>query len=136
MYLLLAGTLLLFSLAGQSMAGDKVQLEILHMNHGPLRPTIVKIKDLLENYTDTIQASWFDFDTPAGKKFMKKQNLSGHIPMLLLIDGESDFTIDGRNVQLKGFPTGASPFKTVEGNWSLDDLKIIFDQKTANIKKR
>jgi len=136
MYLLLAGTLLLFSLAGQSMAGDKVQLEILHMNHGPLRPTIVKIKDLLENYTDTIQASWFDFDTPAGKKFMKKQNLSGHIPMLLLIDGESDFTIDGRNVQLKGFPTGASPFKTVEGNWSLDDLKIIFDQKTANKKKR
>lgn len=114
------------------MAGDKVHIDILHMNHGPLRPTIAKIKNLLENYTDTIQASWYDFDTPAGKTFMKKKKLSGHIPLLLLIDGESDFSIDGRDVQLRGFPTGASPFKQVEGNWSLDDLKSIFDQKTAN----
>ncbi|HIP38089.1 MAG TPA: hypothetical protein EYG88_01645 [Desulfocapsa sulfexigens] len=130
LYLLIVGFLFLFCLTDQSVAGDKVQLDILHMNHGPMRPTIAKIKVLLESYTDTIQASWYDFDTPAGKKFMKKQKLTGHIPMLLMLDGESDFSIESRDVRLSGFPTGASPFKKVEGNWSLDDLKIIFDQKT------
>ena len=61
---------------------------------------------------------------------MKKQKLTGHVPLLLILEGQSDFTINGREVLFQGFPTGVSPFKQVEGNWSLDDLQIILDQKT------
>lgn len=122
---------ILFSWPGQGSAANKkeVQFEILYMNHGPMRPTIAKIKELLSSYGDTVQASWHDVDQPSGKTFMKKQKIVGHIPILIMIDGQSDFSIDGRDVKLKGFPTGASPFKRVEGNWSLDDLQLLLDKK-------
>ncbi len=117
---------------GQATAVDnnkRIQLDILYMNHGPMRPTIDKIKKLVANYKGGLQVSWYDFDQPQGKAFMKKQKLTGHIPLLLILDGQSDFTVDGREVLLQGFPTGAGPFKQVEGNWSLDDLQVILEQK-------
>ncbi|HID02001.1 MAG TPA: hypothetical protein EYP18_02135 [Desulfobacterales bacterium] len=118
----------IFSWQGQGYAADTIQLDILYMNHGPMRPTVAKIKDLLANYGDTVQASWHDVDQKSGKTFIKKHKILGHVPMLIMIDGESDFSIDGRDVQLQGFPTGASPFKRVEGNWSLDDLQLLLDK--------
>lgn len=118
-----------FSLLGQSSAAEKVQVDILYMNHGPMRPTISKIKDLLGNYENTVQALWHDVDQPSGKSFLKQQKIVGHIPMLIMIDGQSGFSIDGRDVTLQGFPTGASPFKRVEGNWALDDLQLLLDKK-------
>jgi len=119
-----------FSWTGQGYAANKTQFDILYMNHGPMRPTIAKIKELLGNYQNTVQASWHDVDQASGKSFMKQQKINGHIPMLIMIDGQSDFSIDGRAVKLQGFPTGASPFKRVEGNWSLEDLQLLLDEKT------
>ncbi|MBW1750013.1 MAG: hypothetical protein JRJ37_04815 [Deltaproteobacteria bacterium] len=132
LYVSIVAPIIIFSMfTGQATAAAKqVQLDILYMNHGPMRPTIGKIKNLVANYKGSLQASWYDFDQPEGKAFMKKQKLTGHIPLLLVLDGQSDFSIDGREVLLQGFPTGASPFKQVEGNWSLDDLQSILDQKT------
>ncbi len=131
-YVSILASIIMFGMStGQATAAaNQVQLEILYMNHGPMRPTIDKIKNLVGNYKGSIQASWYDFDQPEGKAFMKKQKLTGHIPLLLILNGQSNFTIDGREVLLQGFPTGASPFKQVEGNWSLDDLQAILDQKT------
>lgn len=120
---------IIFGWASQGYSADKTQLDILYMNHGPMRPTVAKIKDLLGNYGDTVQASWYDVDQLSGKSFMKKQKIVGHIPMLIMIDGQSDFSIDGKEVKFQGFPTGASPFKRVEGNWSLDDLQLLLDKK-------
>jgi len=117
------------SMPSQSSAADTVQLDILYMNHGPMRPTISKIKDLLGNYGDTVQASWYDVELASGKSFMKQQKITGHIPMLIMIDGQTNFSIDDRDVILQGFPTGASPFKQVEGNWSVDDLQLLLDKK-------
>ena len=120
---------ILLNWPSQGYAMDKTQLDILYMNHGPMRPTIAQIKDLLGNYGNTVQVSWHDVDQPSGKSYMKKKKIVGHIPMLIMIDGQSDFSIDGREIQLQGFPTGASPFKRVEGNWSLDDLQLLLDKK-------
>ena len=120
---------ILFCWTAQGIAADKIQLDILYMNHGPMRPTLAKIKTMLDNYGDTLQASWHEVDQSSGKTFMKKKKLVGHIPMLIMIDGKSEFSIDGRDVKLQGFPTGASPFKRVEGNWSLEDLQSLLDEK-------
>ncbi len=131
LYVSIVASIIMFGMfTGQrAAAANQVQLDILYMNHGPMRPTIGKIKKLVANYKGSIQVSWYDFDRPEGKAFMKKQKLTGHIPLLLILDGQSNFTIEGRQVLLQGFPTGASPFKQVEGNWSLDDLQAILEQK-------
>ena len=132
LYVSILASIIMFGMStGQATAATKqVQLDILYMNHGPMRPTIGKIKNIVANYKGSLQVSWYDFDRPEGKAFMKKQKLTGHVPLLLILEGQSDFTINGREVLFQGFPTGASPFKQVEGNWSLDDLQVILDQKT------
>ncbi len=119
--------LLFFVLYSTASAATKV--DILFMNHGPMRPTVAQIKTLLAEYGDRVQAEWYDVDQKSGKTFSKKKNITGHIPMLILINDQSKFTIEGREISLQGFPTGASPFKRVEGNWSLDDLKILLDKE-------
>jgi len=117
-----------FSVAGQANAS--IGVEVLFMEHGPMRPTISKVRNLMTTYGDAVHTSWYNVNQQSGKDFMKKKKINGHIPMMILIEGQSDFTIQGREVIFQGFPTGASPFKRVEGNWSLDDLKILLDQKT------
>jgi hypothetical protein len=118
--------ILIFS---QLCSAASAKVDILFMNHGPMRPTVAKIKTLIADYGDKVQADWYDVDQQSGKSFLKKQKITGHIPMLIQINGKSEFEIDGRSVSLQGFPTGASPFKRVEGNWSLDDLKILLDKE-------
>jgi hypothetical protein len=122
-------TLFILLIVAQSSHAASTQVDILFMNHGPMRPTVTKIKTLLTEYGDTVQAAWYDVDQQSGKTFMKKQKINGHVPMLIRINGQSEFTIGGRPVSLQGFPTGSSPFKRVEGNWSLDDLNILLDKE-------
>jgi len=134
---LIAASIIVFSWNGQAAAAEKqAQIDILYMNHGPLRSTIAKIKALLNDYQETIQASWYDVNQQSGKEFMQEHKLHGHIPLLILLNGQSDFSIDGRAVLLQGFPTGASPFKQVEGNWSPDDLRILFDRQVSQQQAR
>ena len=118
--------LVLFSCCPAISAEKQHQMDILFMNHGPMRPTIAKIRTLLTEYPH-VQAAWHDFDTDSGKRFMKQEKLQGHIPLLIMLNRQSSFNLDKRDILLKGFPTGASPFKQVEGNWSIDDLKRILD---------
>lgn len=135
--LVILAAVIFFSWNGQANAADQpAQIEILYMNHGPLRPIIADIKSLLKGYQGKIQASWYDVNQPTGKEFMKKHKLQGHIPLLMLLGGESDFIIDGREVRLQGFPSGAGPFKQVEGNWSMDDLHVLFDRQVAGQQAR
>ena len=113
----------------EPMPAPAAHLEVLYMNHGPLRPTLRKIRHLVSTYGSRLQVTWYDFDTPAGKNFMNQHNLSGHIPLLLFLDGQSEFILEGRKVRLQGFPSGAGPFKSVEGNWTLPDLDTILKQR-------
>ncbi len=123
-------TLFIMFAVSQISHATTTEVDVLFMNHGPMRPTVAKIKTLLTEYGNKVKADWYDVDQQSGKSFMKKNKINGHIPMLIQINGQSEFIIEGRPVTLKGFPTGASPFKRVEGNWSLDDLKILLDKDT------
>lgn len=126
----LAFTLTLFLCLGLAhiATAAEVRLDILFMNHGPMRPTVSKIQNLLKDYGNKVDAEWYDANLKSGKSFMRDQKITGHIPLLIQINGQSKFTIDRRAVTLQGFPTGAAPFKRVEGNWSLDDLKYLLDE--------
>jgi len=108
-------------------ATEPVHLEILHMNHGPMRPTIRNIKALLSTYGPKVQAEWFNYDQAEGKQFMKKKKLQGHFPMLIFINGKHKLQSGNKQIDFKGFPSGSGPFKSVEGEWRIDDLKNVLD---------
>jgi hypothetical protein len=113
-----------------AISASPVKLEILYMNHGPMQPTIRNIKNLLPEYKEKISVQWFDADLGSGKNFMKRKKIRGHIPMLILINGKKSFRINNKDIIFQGFPTGASPFKAVEGNWAISDLRQLLDNLT------
>ena len=112
-------------------AGNKAEVEVLYMNHGPMQPTLRQLRALFARHQEQLQVHWYDFEKRAGKKFMAKKKLHGHIPLLIMVNGQSSHRLAGREVTFKGFPTGAAPFKAVEGKWAIADLQALIEQLTA-----
>lgn len=107
----------------EAVAAKPLEVEVLFMNHGPMRPTIRNLKALFQRYASTTHVSWYDFDQESAKTFMKKKGIKGHIPLLIFINGNSAFDLGGKKVTFMGFPTGKGPFRQVEGQWTLKDLE-------------
>ncbi len=104
--------------------GRAVQMDILFMNHGPMQPTIRALKDLIQRYPGGIEARWYDYDRESGKTFMNKNNIQGHIPLLIVVNGSATHMVQGRRITFSGFPSGAGPYQ-FQGKWSLNDLENL-----------
>jgi hypothetical protein len=107
-----------------------VEVEVLYMNHGPLQPTLEQVRAVFAKYGPRIAVVWHDSETDDGRAFMARKNLSGHIPLVIWLDGTFKHTRDGKEVSFTGFPTGAGP-AFFQGKWTTDDLRRVLDRLTA-----
>jgi hypothetical protein len=119
--------LLSFPLTGRS--ASPVAVDILYMNHGPLRPTVEQIRQILSDYGDKVNSSWYDFESKEGEKFMAQKGIRQHIPLVIWLNGKSTVPVEGRDVQLMGFPSGSGP-APFQGKWTMADLRKALDQLT------
>jgi hypothetical protein len=121
--------LCLLNMVGPIRAGafEVVKIEILYMNHGPLRPTIRNLQEMFGHYQGQVNVVWYDEDQKEGKAFEKDKGIQGHVPLLMLINGKKEFVVEGKTIIFEGFPSGSGPFKEVEGNWSITDLQRLLD---------
>ena len=132
LYLLVIIVVLLISPGwSRSSAGSApVRIDILFMNHGPMQPTIRALRQLIQKHGPAVEADWYDFERESGRDFMKKHDITGHIPCLILVNGRSVHQIGGRDITFKGFPTGAGPYQ-FQGKWSLQDLESLIESLKA-----
>ena len=107
-----------------------VSVEILYMNHGPLLPTIRKIKALCDGYGKELTVAWHDSGTAEGEKFMDKKGVHQHVPLVIWIAGKPTAKINGKEIQFVGFPTGSGP-PSFQGDWNMDNLRGALDQATG-----
>jgi hypothetical protein len=119
--------LLSFPLTGRS--ASPVAVDILYMNHGPLRPTVEQIRQILSDYGDKVNSSWYDFESREGEKFMAQKGIRHHIPLVIWLNGKSTVPVEGWDVQLMGFPSGSGP-AAFQGKWTMADLRKALDQLT------
>jgi hypothetical protein len=119
--------LLYYPMAG--LSASPVMVDILYMNHGPLRPTVEQIRQVLSDYGDKVSSSWYDFESKEGEKFMAQRGLRQHIPLVIWINGKSAVSVDGKEVQLSGFPSGSGP-APFQGKWTLEDLRKVLNHLT------
>jgi len=119
--------LMTFSLA--AVAAQKVSVEILYMNHGPLLATLKEINTICAEYKDKITVSRYDFESPEGEQFMNKKGIRQHIPLMIWINGKSDISIHGKEIKFSGFPSGSGP-AFVQGKWTVEDLRNALNQAT------
>lgn len=121
--------LLLLSFPPTGRSASPVEVDILYMNHGPLRPTVEQIRQILSDYGDKVNSSWYDFESKEGEKFMAQKGIRQHIPLVIWLNGKSTVPVEGRDVQLMGFPSGSGP-APFQGKWTMADLRKALDHLT------
>jgi hypothetical protein len=115
--------------SGGSTNGVKV--EVVYLNHPPVRPIIDEINKVLASYGDIVNVIRYDFDTPEGAAFAKKMGLTGHIPLVIYIGGSETFDISGRKVKFESFPQGEGTGMVPDGAWSIADLDSVLKTKVG-----
>lgn len=118
-----------------AQAGAEVKLDILFMNHGPMQPVIKNIKKILAGHSQTATAVWYDFESSSGQDFRRQNNIKGHIPLLIYLNGSPTWELEGRKVTFAGFPSGYGPYQ-FRGKWSLEDLDRLLGSPAASEGKR
>ncbi len=121
--------LVLFSIPFTLFAAKEVKVEVLYMNHGPLLDSLEQIKKVFLQYGNKITVSWYDFETKEGEQFMGKKGVTQHVPLVIWLDGKSALTVNGKEINFTGFPTGSGP-AAFQGKWTMDDLRQALNQIT------
>jgi len=112
-----------------SRAGKPVKVEIHYMNHGPLQDSIEGIKKVLTQYKGKVAVSWYDFESKEGEQFMAKKGITQHVPLVIWLDDQTKFKVDGKDLAFAGFPSGSGP-AFFQGKWTLADLQKVLEQLT------
>jgi hypothetical protein len=113
-----------------AVAGSPVKVEVLYMNHGPLQDSLEGIKKVFSQYKGKVAVSWYDFESKEGEEFMAKKKITQHIPLLIWMDDQVKFKVDGKEIVFAGFPTGSGP-AFFQGKWTNADLQKVLDQLTG-----
>lgn len=108
---------------------EPVQIDLLYMNHGPVRPTLRELEKLFMGYGDRIAVHRYEFFSEEGKQFKTEKGINAHIPLVLWIDGKSTLEVNGTPILFRGFPTGSGP-ASFQGKWNMEVLKEALDQIT------
>ena len=116
-------------LPGAAGAAATVEVEILYMNHGPLKPTLDKLKGLFAGYGEKIAPHWHDFESQDGEKFMVSKGIHQHVPLMIWINGKTTVLVEGVPCTFSGFPSGSGP-EFFQGKWTMDSLTKALDQAT------
>jgi hypothetical protein len=112
-----------------AFAAQKVSVEILYMNHGPLQSTLKEIDNICAQYKDKITVSRYDFDSPEGERFMDQKGIHQHIPLMIWIAGKNTVSIKGKEILFSGFPNGSGP-ESFQGKWTIENLRAALNQAT------
>lgn len=114
-------------LAAPSCAAEPAKVEVLFMNHGPLRPTIQNMQSVFAEFEGRITVEWHDFESEDGQNFMRAKGLNEHIPLMIWINGKVTHTLEGKAVAFRGFPSGTGP-AFFQGKWNMELLAKTLDQ--------
>lgn len=101
-------------------------IEIIAMPHPPVRAALQPLRSWLAAQGAKVVVQEIDSETPQGAQRMVQAGLHGHIPILLLIDGEYRFQrADGSPVAFVNFPDAPSSPPGVRGNWLPADVEAV-----------
>jgi len=120
----------------QAVAAQPV-VEVIAMSHSPVQNALKPVRDFLATYQGRVQVIEIDVESAEGVKRLKAVGLKGHIPIVLLIDGNKSFKrADGKTVEFVNFPVAAGNPMNLNGTWSVADfeaaLRATLGEKPAS----
>jgi hypothetical protein len=112
------------ALSGGYAAAAQPVIEVLAMAHSPVQNALKPVRYLLAKYQGRVRVTEADIESPDGVKRLKAVGLKGHIPIVLLIDGNKSFKrADGKTVDFVNFPVAADNPLNMNGTWSVADFE-------------
>jgi len=116
-----ASAVALLLLMGTARAAQPV-VEIIAFAHPPVQSALKPLRDWLATQGKHARVVEIDMETPAGEKRAAAVGVTGHVPILVLVDGKYVFARkDGAAIELKSFPA----LPNMKGSWTIDDAKAI-----------
>lgn len=101
-------------------------VEIIAFAHPPVQSALKPLREWLATQGSRLKVVEIDMETPAGEKRLQAVGVTGHVPVVVLIDGQHlHKRADGSSVDLVSFPAGPGTPQGVKGTWSAADVEAI-----------
>jgi len=124
----LAGAALLCT-AGRALAAPPL-VEIVAMAHPPVKAALAPLREWLAAQGKRITLREIDAESADGTKRLQAAGLSGHVPVLILIDGQYRIRRkDGVMVELVNFPNQPDTPAGARGAWAVTEVQAVLAER-------
>lgn len=106
-------------------------IEILAFSHWPVQNALKPVREVLAKYEGKIKVVELDVDKPEGAARLKAVGLKGHIPVVIIVDGQFRHRRpDGTTIEFMNFPAAAtaSPMG-LDGKWRAEDVEAVIKER-------
>lgn len=105
-------------------------VEIIAMPHPPVKMALAELRGWLAQQGAKLKVVETDLESPAGEKRLASVGLSGHIPVVILIDGQYRVKRpDGASVDLVNFPNQPNTPLGARGQWTVADVQAVLTER-------
>ena len=99
-------------------------VEIIAFAHPPVQSALKPLRDWLATQGGKLKVIETDMETPAGEKRLLAIGVKGHVPVVVLVDGQFRYKrADGSAVEFLSFPAGPGAPAGTKGVWAAEDVK-------------
>ncbi|MCD4651689.1 MAG: hypothetical protein K8S56_07895 [Candidatus Cloacimonetes bacterium] len=99
-------------------------VEVFHKNKKPSLETLAKTNDILNQYKEKYEITYYDIEDSVNIELIRKYDLpETHFPFAVVIDGKFSAMIDSTKRDFVHFPLFMKGIGRHEGNWSLSHLE-------------
>ncbi|MDP1612157.1 MAG: hypothetical protein Q8M11_13975 [Sulfuritalea sp.] len=111
--------------AGHALAAPPT-VEILAMPHPPVKMALAPLREWLAAQGTKLKVVELDVESPQGENRLAAVGLSGHVPIVILIDGKyRQQRKDGSALEFVNFPAIAGAPSGVRGSWTTADVQSV-----------
>lgn len=111
--------------AAEAQAAPPV-VEIVAFAHPPVQSALKPLRDWLGAQGARLKVIETDMESAAGEKRLKEIGIKGHVPIVVLVDGQYRHRrADGSVVEFVSFPSGPGTPPGVKGTWSAADVEAV-----------
>ncbi|MDE2367350.1 MAG: hypothetical protein KGN16_00125 [Burkholderiales bacterium] len=101
-------------------------VEIIAFSHPPVHAALVPLREWLGKQGGKVKVVEIDMETPAAEKRLQALGLKGHLPIVVLVDGQYRYKrADGSAVEFVNFPAGPGTMPGIKGAWSDADVQAV-----------
>ncbi|MBS3741943.1 MAG: hypothetical protein KGY74_07485 [Candidatus Cloacimonetes bacterium] len=111
-----------------SCASNKTDISIFYKEKDPSQRVLTKVKPLLKDYAQSYEINYFNIEHEKNADIIKNMGLpETHFPVAVVIGDKFTAEIDDRIVSFVHFPLFMKGIGRHEGNWSLEDLRLVLE---------